>query len=285
MKIFNNKFWLVIAVLALGFSISCGDNNTSNKTNTGVAPVTTGDSPDDNGNPDDANDDTGSDDSGNDTDADATDDTDVVATDEPASWGDLPDNVRAYVSSQTCSGGQVVKSNLSVDFSDANLASGLSADQFANLPTVYCNDGNTITSSCINFKPEGALYAGSVVNRPNEARDMSLPSVGLFGLTKENSEITLLPRATVRNESGDLTEVPLVDSGDIVVNVPNTTCGEDVGEIQCDANPCVDAPESHQCTFSYDRCSVTGTSCAEGYTNTTASETGEQFMQVYCTKN
>lgn len=291
------SFKLVLGILVLGFSVSCSDDDDSNKT-TDVATVVTGDASDG----DDASDTNGSD-AGNtdvatvdvtsDDDVSVTDDSDVdVATvdvgdttsDEPASWGDLPHNVKAYISSQTCSGGQVVKSNLAVDFSDARLAPGLDADQFADYPTVYCNDQNTITSSCRNFRPEGALYSGNVVTPFNEARNIHLPSVGLLGLTKENLEITLLPRAKVRDENGDLTEVPLVD-GDIFVSVPNTTCGENVGEVQCDTNPCVDTPESHQCTFSYNRCDVASVSCSDGYTNTTASETGEQFIQLYCTKS
>ncbi len=205
-------------------------------------------------------------------DVDATEDTDVVAVDEPASWGDLPHNVKAYVQKQTCSGGKVLNSDLYVNFEDAELA--------APVTRIYCNDEGTPCSEFAS-NTEGVSFGTSRYGMGN------IGSVR-FGIDDVVTDfnVELITKAKVTDDQNEAQEVSQIDSS-ITVNFPNNpTCGVDgIGSnVECDENPCVDAPESHVCTFQYSICSVVRTSCSDGYTNTTANETGEQFMQVYCTK-
>ena len=71
-------------------------------------------------------------------------------------------------------------------------------------------------------------------------------------------KVKLITNATVTDDQNETQEVSQVDSS-ITVNFPNNpTCGVDgIGSnVECDENPCVDAPESHACTFQYSICSV-----------------------------
>ena len=255
MRIFDsNKFWLVIAVLALGLSVSCGDNNTSNKTNTGVVPVTTGDSPDGNN----SNDDTGNDDTVGDTDvtiADVTDTTADVADEKTASTITNFPNVKAYVKRQTCSGEKVLDTWVEVDFSRENLEE--SEENIIGYAAPYCG---TQRCSEMNLKTHGASV-GSVVYD-----NMKLDSLEFRLGDNQSFEVGILPVAPKKDERGRVWDVAYI-GGPVRVNFPHIGCDSGLGDIiaECENNPCANTPSSHLCTFNYKRCEVARVDCAAGY--------------------
>ncbi len=243
MKIYKTiSFKLVLCILFLGFSISCGDDNGNNKT-TGLAPVGTVDSPD-------------SEDTVDDTDvtiADVTGTVDDVAGEESASTTTNFSNVKAYVSNQTCSGKRVLDTWVEVDFSEIN--SKVSEENIVGYTSPYCG---TQRCSEMNLETHG-ISMGSITYDKRKLDSLE------FRLGDNQSfEARILPVAPKENEQGKVRDIAYI-GGPVRVNLPNIGCNSGLGDIECERNPCVNTPRSHLCTFNYKRCEVARIGCAPGY--------------------
>lgn len=206
------------------------------------------------------------------------------------SWvPNLPYNAKAYVSSQTCSGGRVLESNLKIDFSQTQLseavATAISEDR-SDYGKTYCNDENT---TCTQFasNTEGVFFRGIGRRNDRTIKDIRFEVYG----TVTNFNVTVITKVPITDDQNKTQEV-LQFGGPVTVNFPNTTCG-DWGDIKCEEeNPCISTPESHTCTFRYltattSTCELFAVYCADGYTEDTAqgSTAGESFQNVRCVEN
>ena len=210
---------------------------------------------------------------------------------DPSSGGgswvpNLPYNTKAYVSSQTCSGGKVLESDLMIDFSNANLSKPAQDAILANdhdFGEIYCNDENT-TCSQFASNMEGVHFSG--IARPRKVIQNLVFKID--GAVK-NLKVKITPKISVTNNNN--TQEILQIDGPVTVNFPNTTCG-DWGDVECEEeNPCINAPESHICTFKYltatSTCDLFDVDCADSYTEDTTQDSteGELFQNVRCVKN
>lgn len=176
----------------------------------------------------------------------------IVAADN---WTDLPHGVKVYVTRQTCIGGISSKSNLKVDFKDAQLADGVPPESISNrLASIKCNE-----EDCNQYEISPGNQA-SFFHHP----DGGLPYAQFFDITDQNFEVELTTTVETPDDQGNTQLIPMIDSA-IKINFPNTVCG-DGGKAHCEGfNPCVDAPESHTCIFNYERCVLESSECAPGY--------------------
>ena len=295
MKVFKFLYVnVVLAILVLGLSTGCGKDEDNDDKTTDVAPIITDDTPndvpngniDDNGTTDDITDDDIIDDFINTDDVLDSD----IATDsnnnpsERNVWSDLPYDVRAYVGKQTCSGGEVISSDLVVDFRDVELAPNVTMANWSSLPYIYCNDENTYCN--YGFRIERSALPARQERVHSNTLGLDAPVLFFDNLRSNDYGVTFIPKFKQRDPSdGNKVKEILFVGGNVDVNFPNTrTCGADVGDVRCDVeNECVNAPESHICVFDYGKCSSGSStylhtiSCNEGYVETTDDTIGVFF--------
>ena len=188
----------VLLILVLGFSFGCGKDDTNDKTTDvapDVAPVVTDDAsndvPNDNINDNHITDDAVIDVNGDVPDSEIEGDSNDDYPSENSTWSDLPYGVRTYVRKQTCSGGEVISSDLVVDFKDVELAPNLTTNNASSLPYIYCNDENTY---CRSFKIEDGARPVNNERTHSNTLGWDVPVLFFDDLRNSDYSVTLIPK-------------------------------------------------------------------------------------------